>query len=136
MTPKWIDTYQELGEALKRFKEMVDEPEDKNTYVIDATIQRFEFCIELFWKCLKKICESEGVISNSPKQTLQEAFAMKLIDDEQIWLNMMADRNRTSHTYHQPLARSVFQSVKTYYPTMQSTYAALGKRYNVAAKKS
>lgn len=131
MKPKWIDTYMQLGVALERFKEMVDEPEGKNTYMIDATIQRFEFCFELFWKCLKKICESEGIFPNSPKQTLQESFAMKLIDEEQTWLRMMEDRNRTSHTYHQALAHTVYTNVKTYYPTMRATFVAIGKRYKV-----
>ena len=43
-----------LEKAISRLEEAVNEPQ-VNDFVIDATIQRFEFVIELFWKTLKRL---------------------------------------------------------------------------------
>ncbi|MBE0510941.1 MAG: nucleotidyltransferase substrate binding protein, partial [Gammaproteobacteria bacterium] len=48
-----------LGRALTRLEEALKEP-DTNSLVIDGTIQRFEFVIELFWKAFKRILSREG----------------------------------------------------------------------------
>ncbi len=52
----------------------------------------FEFCIELFWKTLKKICIAEQFHPTSPKQVLQSAFEMELIQDNYIWQAMINDK--------------------------------------------
>jgi len=125
----WYETFLSLGEALDRLEEMVHEPENRTNYVQDATIKRFEFCVELFWKVLRKICESEGYEVNSPRNTLQTAYAMKLIEDENVWLRMMADRNLTSHTYREALADQIYHRAKEYFPTMKDTYLKLSEQY-------
>lgn len=54
-----------------------------NPLGIDASIQRFEFCIELAWKTLRGILlRDHGIEVASPKPALQEAFRVGLIDDE------------------------------------------------------
>jgi nucleotidyltransferase substrate binding protein (TIGR01987 family) len=128
---RWIENYQSLGEALERFHEIIEEPEDKNSYVRDATIRRFKFCIELSWKLFKKVGEEEGMEIPTPKAALKAAFTMKFIQDELIWLNMMEDRNITSHTYRESLAKEVYLRVKNYYDAMKEAYDRVGKRYTV-----
>lgn len=54
---------------------------------IDATIQRFEFTIELFWKLLRVILESKGVEVQYPKDVLREAFKGHLIDRTRVVKN-------------------------------------------------
>lgn len=53
---------------------------------VDASIQRFEFTVELFWKLLKRSIISLGREVNFPKEVLQEAYLSKMIEDEKIWL--------------------------------------------------
>jgi nucleotidyltransferase substrate binding protein (TIGR01987 family) len=65
----------------------------------DAAIQRFEFTIELFWKILKKVLFHEKIESTTPRDTLSKAYQYKLIDDEEVWLAMLDDRNNASHAY-------------------------------------
>ncbi|MDK3160665.1 hypothetical protein QPK87_29520 [Kamptonema cortianum] len=43
-----MQNFSDLGEALGRLKEILDAPLDERRFIMDATIQRFEFCIELF----------------------------------------------------------------------------------------
>ena len=91
---------------------------------IDATIQRFEFTIELFWKFLKIILEAKGVIAQYPKDVLKEAFAGRLIDDEKIWFEMIKDRNLTSHTYDEEFADKIYNNIKLYIPILVRTEVA------------
>ena len=55
---KWEESYDLLGKSVTRLREASDKTEkhklDKEIYR-DATIQRFEFTVELFWKTLKRI---------------------------------------------------------------------------------
>ncbi|WP_367142724.1 HI0074 family nucleotidyltransferase substrate-binding subunit [Desulfosporosinus sp.] len=70
---------------------------EANDLLRDGVIQRFEFTFELAWKTLKAVFEDEGLIGlNSPKTVLREAFAMGLIQDDELWLTMLSDRNSTS----------------------------------------
>jgi len=92
---------------------------------IDATIQRFEFTVELFGKLLKHILESKGVQVQYPKDILKEAYKGYLIDNEEQWLQMLKDRNLTSHTYDEKLAHIIFNRTKDYIPILKSTFLKL-----------
>lgn len=111
-----------LAKALGRLEEVLDDPVDAHKAIIDATIQRFEFTFELFWKWLKLLLENAGVEANFPKQVFKEAYKAKWIDDEALWLKMLNDRNLTSHTYDEELARVIYESIKTYAPLMRRVF--------------
>lgn len=96
---------------------------------VDATIQRFEFTIELFWKLLKNILESKGVEVQYPKDVLREAFKGDLIHDEHLWLMMLKDRNLTSHTYDETLADVIYQHIQSYVPVFRSTLTQLSDSF-------
>lgn len=105
-------------------------PVDADRGYVDATIQRFEFSVELFWKLLKRLLLDLGQETNYPKAVLREAFSTGLIDQEQKWIQMLDDRNETSHTYDEELADVIYGRIKTIYiPLMQTTLATLEKTY-------
>jgi nucleotidyltransferase substrate binding protein (TIGR01987 family) len=70
--------------VLQAFSQALVQPTAPANMHIDASIQRFEFSIELSWKLLKHILESLGIQANSPKDIMRQAYANKLINDEQI----------------------------------------------------
>lgn len=114
-----------LGDALDRLKEILAMTPDEHRVVHDATIQRFEFTYELFWKTLKKFLEAEGMHPKTPKETLQAAYRLEWIDDENAWLQMLSDRNVTSHIYDQEGADLIFQRIHHHYKIMQEAYDRL-----------
>lgn len=123
-----IENLKKLEKALRALKVMVEKPMDEDRSNIDAAIQRFEFCVELFWKTLKHILAEKGVDVRYPRDTLQEAFAGKLISQESVWLSMLQDRNLTSHTYNEELADEIYNHiVNTYYFLLQETFEQLKK---------
>ena len=84
----------------------------------DAAIQRFEYCFELAWKCLKDICFIEGFVVNSPKEAIKKSFLIAILTDEITWVNMLEDRNRSSHTYLEIMAEEIYAALPNYYNAM------------------
>ena len=109
--------------ALRTIKEILEEP--YSIIVRDATIQRFEYTFEVFWKTLKEyLREYEGVICNSPKGCFREALRVGLLNEEQtvMCLEMTDDRNLTSHTYLEEVAEKIYERIKGYYELMRKVF--------------
>ena len=108
---------QALTSAIARLREVLAQPE--NDVSRDAAIQRFEFCFELAWKAIQERARDEGMDCQSPKSCLKLAFKNSWIVDEQPWLAMLVDRNQTSHTYDEALAKAVYSRLRGYLPLFE-----------------
>lgn len=95
---------------------------EKNDLNRDATIQRFEFCVELAWKTSKKFM---GTHTTAPKQVVREMAQNKLIVDVEFWLNAIEQRNLSSHTYNEVLAEEVYLFAKEFLPEAKSLISKL-----------
>jgi len=104
---------QSLEKALK---------EKKNDIVRDATIQRFEFCIELAWKTAKKFM---GTNTSAPKQVIREMAQNHYISDVTLWLEAIDHRNLSSHTYKEEIAEKVYSFAKNFLNELESLLAKL-----------
>lgn len=73
-----------------------------------AMIKSFELCYELAWNLLKDWFEYQGQtgISGS-RDAIRLAWRMGLLDNGEAWMQMIANRNRTAHTYNPQVAREV-----------------------------
>lgn len=120
-----------LNSALQRLQEICNESLDPKNYLVDATIQRFEFSFELFWKTLKILLEKEGVLATTPKEILQAAYRIGWINDEKIWLSMLMDRNNTSHVYSQKIALEIYYRIKTYSPLLTDVFTELAEKFHI-----
>ena len=98
--------------------------------VVDACIQRFEFCIELTWKTLKKSLAIEGIEANTPRECIQQAYSIHWINDESAWLSMLKDRNLTSRTYKEDLALEIYHRLPLHYQAMADLYQLLRRRFS------
>ena len=107
-----------FSNALQRLKEAVVEfkQQGASDVVRDGVIQRFEFTYELAWKTTKVYLEAIGIVDiNSPKATIKEAYAQRLIANEENWLLMLNDRNMTSHMYKEEIAVDIAERVSSSY---------------------
>ena len=50
-----------------------------------------------------------------PKDCIKKAFLYGVIDDDEILLDMLEDRNLSSHTYDEATAREIFERIKNFY---------------------
>jgi nucleotidyltransferase substrate binding protein (TIGR01987 family) len=95
-------------------------------------VLRFEFSFELAWKTMKDFLEASGIQINpvTPKAVIKEAFAAKIIDDGQIWIDMMLDRNLLSHSYDQKTFLKALNSVKSVYlPKLEQLHRWMLEKY-------
>jgi len=116
--------FQQLADALERLREALAEPVT-NSLAIDGTIQRFEFTIELFWKALKRLLAYEGIDTSTPRETLQQAYQAGWLTNETAWLDMLRDRNQTSHAYDKALARQIYERVRVNFPELERALKTL-----------
>lgn len=121
---KTLQSMANLEKALGRLEEALGENEMNSLY-IDGTIQRFEFTLELYWKTLKRLLEEEGIETRTPRETLKHAYAVGWLKNEKAWLQMLRDRNETSHVYDEEKARNIYDNIVGYFPEMKKTFEAL-----------
>ncbi len=116
-----------LQKALHALTLIYQKPVDTERIYIDATIQRFEFTFELFWKTFNLFFETKGITPEfgSPKDILRIAYKQKLISDEHTLLSMLKDRNLSSHTYNEELADEIYARIQTYVPLLSDSFNIL-----------
>ena len=91
-------------------------------------IQYFEFSFELAWKTIKSHAEDQGVLDcNSPKSALKYAFKNGWLEEDDIWLDMLASRNKMAHTYNAKSALNVYERLPPYYIALKALAATLVK---------
>ena len=78
-------------------------------------IQFFEVSFELAWKCLGDYLESEGFSPSSPKKILRQAFQSNIIENGELWLQALEDRNLTTHTYNEKKSMAIEKMIRTQY---------------------
>ena len=125
---RWEERISDLENALFRLNEAIG---DSKNYSIDslkdAVIQRFEFSLALSWKAMKIYLNYQGIQeATTPKQTIKETFEIGLIKNGELWIDMLNDRNLTSHTYNQVDADEIYRAiVEEYYEEMFSNLISL-----------
>ena len=116
--------------ALTSLEELVSKYSENQTDVIlrDAMIQRFEYSTEAFWKYLKAYLQTEQNLSaNSPREVIRTGLSAKLYSEviSQELLQMLDDRNLTSHTYVEELAESIACRIPDYSKNMSEVMTRL-----------
>lgn len=101
-----------------------DESEELFEGLRDSLIQRFEYCIDIFWKIAKVYLESVEkipLIVNSPRAIVRESVKARIISEDEgdEFMEMIEARNKTSHTYHELMADEIAHKIPMFYPLMQ-----------------
>ncbi|MBP6892120.1 HI0074 family nucleotidyltransferase substrate-binding subunit [Candidatus Babeliales bacterium] len=122
MSAKLQNAIEDLDKSIENLKKIIEMPFLPNDVIMISSIKVFELSFELFWKTLRKKIEAEYKVETfGAKQVLQNAYGLKLIENEKIWLNMLDDRNLGVHIYKQALAHEIFERVKEKYASFLRT---------------
>lgn len=116
--------------ALDRLREALSQPGDD--IVRDAAIKRFEFTYELAWKALQHALAALGLVCRSPKGCLRQAFAQGMIADNELWLQMIDDRNQTVHTYNEQTAARIHAHLPSYVPLFTELLDAIERAWTTS----
>jgi nucleotidyltransferase substrate binding protein (TIGR01987 family) len=100
---RWKQRFENFERAFILLRSALEDrtPEQFSDLELEGLIQRFEYTFELAWKTLKDRLEQAGVVlpQITPAAVIKAAFAAKLIEDGQTWIDMLKHRNLMSHTY-------------------------------------
>jgi nucleotidyltransferase substrate binding protein (TIGR01987 family) len=114
---RWLQrfsNYQKALTQLTKFKKkgQLNELEEQ------GLIQAFEYTHELAWNTLKDLLEyrgNKGIYGS--KDAARLAFKLGIIENGEIWMDMIQSRNMTSHTYNEDTAREISTAVlNRYFP--------------------
>lgn len=122
---RWQQRFQNFDKAFQRLDEAIRIIQnDPESFIMQAgLIQIYEFTFELSWKTLKDYLETEGFTVASPRAVLRQAFQSGYIQDGDLWLQALNDRNLTAHTYDEETARGIVNNIRTlYYPLLKELH--------------
>lgn len=113
---KFENKYTNFKKAVSKLTVIVEEMNIEDEIIRDSLIQRFEFCYELAWKTLKEYLQYNGLTMESmPRPVFKAAYENNIIDHEEVWLEMIKDRNIASHEYNEEHAIVVANNIKDKY---------------------
>ena len=94
----------------------------------DAAIQRFEYSTEACWKAAQSVLSIQfGLDLASPKSVIRSCAQNALLTpaDARLAMNLVDDRNLTSHTYNEALAQAIWSRLPTHLAVLQRWMAVL-----------
>lgn len=133
MQIRWLQRFENFEKSLENLSDTLKciETEGINKIYTMALIQAFEITFELSWKTLKDYLEYSGLKTDTPRDTIKEAFSNNLISDGQKWIEMMESRNKTSHTYKEFEAQAISNDIiNTYFNLFNELQATLKGKIN------
>lgn len=120
---RWEQRFSNFNKALLKLEESVNYinhnvlDEENLGYVVDelikeGLIQRFEYTHELAWNVMKDYALFQGnsTIGGSRDAT-REAYKLQIIENPDVWMDMIQSRNKTSHTYNVEIANEIFGKI-------------------------
>src|SRR4051812_6150549 len=104
---RWKERFESFSKALMQLETALQQ---KNFSVLekDGVIKRFEFTVELAWKTIQDILNEQGYDIKGPRPVIKQAFRDGMIIDGQAWIDMLDDRNKSSHLYDETIASGIF----------------------------
>ena len=67
------------------------------------------------YRVMKYLLDQGYTEINSPKAVVRQAFAFGMLEDEKAWVNLLTDRNLTSHVYDEQTAKEIFEHIEHTY---------------------
>ncbi len=125
---RWNQRFVNYERAFLKLKEGIDlYAEEANDLEKEGIIQRFEFTHELAWKVMKDFLESKGIMGIiGSRDATRLSFQNDLIENGDVWMQMIESRNRTVHTYQDSILEVEYvKIVEDYYRAFSDFYAKM-----------
>lgn len=121
---RWRQRFQNLDRAFGQLTSAVDRISELSDLEKEGLVQRFEYTFELSWKTLKDYLAGNGVDAKFPREVVKQAFHYDIIENGDIWMDMLEKRNLIAHTYNEENFKlAVSAIVSGYYPALKQLHA-------------
>jgi nucleotidyltransferase substrate binding protein (TIGR01987 family) len=130
---KFKDSLKRLEERYKDYQvsltrnELLDSDRES---IKESCIQRFEVCFDTTWKHLRKyLMEDIGLtdLAAGPNPIFKNAFASKVIDSAEVWIQFNIKRGNTSHDYSGEKASDTFEIIPSFIAEAIKLYETISK---------
>ena len=116
---RWKQRFQNYKKALAVLKNAVELSAVRELSDLEkqGMIQGFEFTFEMAWNVMKDYLEEQGITGIiGSKNAVRHAFNKGLIEDGQIWMDMIESRNLCAHSYDEETAKDLAAAIiNTYF---------------------
>lgn len=128
---RWQQRFTNFQQALRELTEAVDLANNRPLTKLEqqGLIQAFEYNYELAWNCMKDFYQFQGETDiQGSRDAIRLAFKRGLIQDGELWMNMIKSRALTSHTYNLETAQAIAgQILQSYYQAFLQLEQDLGR---------
>lgn len=110
--------YENFCKALRNLQEAATLEKPYNVVEQTGIIALFEICFEQSWKMMKELLEEHGRVVDpigSAKSIIKIAFQCSMINDEELWLELLQVRNLLTHTYSEEDANNAIDDINNKY---------------------
>jgi nucleotidyltransferase substrate binding protein (TIGR01987 family) len=112
---RWVQRFSNYKKAFSQLKKFIDKGK-LNELEQQGLIQAFEYTYELAWNTIKDFYENQGEINiQGSRDAFRLAFNRGLIENGDIWLDMVKSRTKTSHTYNEETANEIANAITNSY---------------------
>lgn len=109
---RWKQRFSNFEKAFSQFEKFIQKKDDLNELEKQGLIQSFEYTHELAWNVLKDYLQYEGIQNLfGSRSTVREAFNKGLVDEGQIWMDMIESRNKTVHIYEENILNTELDNI-------------------------
>jgi nucleotidyltransferase substrate binding protein (TIGR01987 family) len=112
---RWRQRLDNYSKALRQLTKFIEKGE-LNEMEQQGLIQSFEYTYELAWNTIKDFFEAQGEIDIlGSRDAFRLAFKRGLIENGEVWMEMIKSRVLTSRTYNEDVAEAIARSIVTLY---------------------
>jgi len=112
---RWVQRFSNYKKAFSQLKKFIDKGK-LNELEQQGLIQAFEYTYELAWNTIKDFYENQGEINiQGSRDAFRLAFNRGLIENGDIWLDMVKSKTKTSHTYNEETANEIANAITNSY---------------------
>jgi len=118
---RWKQRFENFRKAFKQLSSAIDILENRDLSEIEQQgfIKAFESTFELSWKVFKDYLEFQSIDAKYPREAIKQAFKHDLIDNGEVWFDMLEKRNLLAHTYEESRAKTAIKLIsKDYFPQL------------------
>jgi nucleotidyltransferase substrate binding protein (TIGR01987 family) len=119
---RWQQRFANYKRALEQL-ELFMAPPALNEREQQGMVKAFEYTYELGWNALRDLLRSRGnsAVMLGSRDVIREAFSAGLLEDGPVWMEMVRDRNLTSHVYNRSTAEAIAANItQRYLPSFRS----------------
>ena len=111
---RWIQRLDNFSRALAQLRYGIELLRERKLSILEeqGIIQAFEYNHELAWNLLKDYLAEYGGLVNliGSRDTTREVFKRGLIDDGEQWMEMIKNRNLSSHSYNERYGKRIIKN--------------------------